>query len=348
MKKILLTFILGLVAMVNANAQVAIETSKLTDNIYVGIGGGVATPLDFNSTFPLNTGVKAVIGKNITPVLGVEIEGLAFLNDNHFADGKTIIKASNIGINGTINILNMLFGYQGKPRTFEVGANAGIGWLHNYGGEQGICKNFLTAKTAIDLTLFIGKPRAIALTVSPGVYWNLNGMDGAIRNIKFNKHSAQLAVMATLTWHFKNSNGTRYFKSYDVGAMIDEISRLNDELAKKPKEVIVEKTVVVDGPATIVKAAENPVVVFFAKGSDTLSAEAEATLNAVDANFTYDILGYASPEGSESFNKSLSQRRAEAVANFLAKRNVKTNIVEGKGVAFGESTNRVAIVTVVK
>ena len=69
--------------------------------------------------------------------------------------------------------------------------------------------------------------------VNPGVYWGLNEAG----NIKFNKNYAQLGVMVGYTYHFKTSNGTHYFKTYDVGAMTDEISRLNEELAKKSKEV---------------------------------------------------------------------------------------------------------------
>ena len=350
MKKILLTFLFSLIAMIGVQAQTAIETSKLTDNIYVGVGGGVTTPLDFNSVFPLNTGVKAVIGKNITPVLGFELEGLALLNDNHFTWGKTTVKATNVSFNSTLNLLNLFCGYRGAPRYFEIGTNVGLGWLHNYGTADGTaCKNFLTAKTALDFTLYIGKPRAIALTVSPGIYWNLNGMDGAIKNIKFNKNAAQAAVMATLVWHFKNSNGTRYFKTYDVGAMIGEIDRLNEELAKKPKEVIVEKVIVQNvvpaNTAAVAEAvAKNPVVVFFAQGSDVLTDEAKATLDKVPAG-TYDITGFASPEGSEKFNNALSQRRAEAVANFLKEKGITIGTVEGKGVAFGNATGRVSVVT---
>lgn len=346
MKKFILMMVFALMTVLSVNAQTAIETPKLTDNMYIGIGGGVTTPLDFNSVFPLNSGVKVVVGKNITPILGFEVEGLAMLNDNHFADMKTLVKATNVGLNGTINLSNLFAGYKGKPRWFEFRTNTGLGWMHTFD----VTGNYLTAKTALDIVWNIGKPRAIALTVSPGVYWNLNSTDGAIRNIKFNKHNAQFAVMATLTYNFKNKNGVRYFKMYDVGAMIGEIDRLNEELAKKPTEVIVEKVVPADAPATnaVEVKEQETVTVFFAQGSAELTDQATETLKDVDTSFTYDIYGFASPEGTKKFNDKLSQDRADAVAKFLQDRGAKVNVVKGEGVKFGPATNRVVIVTTAK
>lgn len=344
MKKFYLVFIMTLMAVFTANAQTAIETSRITDNIYVGIGGGVTTPLnihDFESVFPLNTAAKVVVGKNITPVLGIEIEGMSLLNHNGFADVKTLFKTVNVNIGPTINLSNLFFGYKGKPRVFEFGLNGGLGWLHQFAVPGETKDDFLSAKTAADFRLFLGKTRPIALTVSPGVYWNLNGVDGTIRDIKFDKNHAQLAVMATLTYHFKNKNGLRYFKTYDVGAMNDEINRLNEELAKKPDTVTIIKTT-----APVVIAPVNPVTIFFAKGSADLTTESQRVLDEVEKKFAYSVEGFASPEGTEEFNNDLSQRRAEAVANYLRARNVKVVNVKGRGVAYGEATNRVVLVTV--
>lgn len=264
--------VFALMSVMSVNAQTAIETSKLTDNMYIGIGGGVTTPLDFNSVFPLNAGAKVVVGKNVTPVLGFEVEGLAMFNDNHFADLKTAIKATNVGLNATLNLSNLFGGYKGKPRWFEFRTNTGLGWMHTFDVQN----NYLTAKTALDIVWNIGHPRAIALVVSPGIYWNLNSTDGKIRNIKFNKHNAQFAVMATLTWNFMNKNGQRYFKSYDVGAMTDEIARLNEELAKKPT-VEIQKVVEVSDPIVIKETM--PVVVYFAKGSADLTNDMKTVLD---------------------------------------------------------------------
>ena len=107
MKKILLMLAL-FSAVLTTSAQIATENSKIFDNVGVGVTTGVSTPLDFNSTFPLNTNVGLKITKDITPVIGFQIEGIAILNDNHFADIKTLVKATNVGLNGTINLSNLV------------------------------------------------------------------------------------------------------------------------------------------------------------------------------------------------------------------------------------------------
>ena len=122
------------------------------DNKIVGVTAGTMTPLDFNSVFPVNTVVGLKLGKEITPVVGFEAEGLASFNDNHFGDFKTGIKATNLGGALTLNISNLFAGYNGKPRPIEFKTNTGIGWLHTYGDVS----NALTAKTALDVVWNIG------------------------------------------------------------------------------------------------------------------------------------------------------------------------------------------------
>lgn len=374
MKKFILTMIIALMMVFSANAQIATENSKLLDNTYAGVEVGVTTPLNFNSVFPLNTAVGVKLGKELTPVFGLEVEGFAMLGNNVYRYGfngsiptdgafnvhkngsvNTFVKATNVGLNGVINWSNLLFGYKGIPRFFEVKSNTGIGWLHYFGTYTpdfaiggyvpANRKNILTAKTAVDFAFNLGTNKAHTITVSPGIYWNLNAVD----NIKFNKNYAQLAVMVGYTYHFKTSNGTHHFKTYDVGAMIDEINHLNDELAKKPTEVEVVKYIdrVVNnynGPVTN-NANATDAYVFFAFNSAELDARAKAELDKLGQNGVYDIIGFASNEGNAKYNKALSQRRADAVKAYLEGRGCKINSAEGKGVAFGITTGRVAIVT---
>ena len=155
MKKILLMLAL-FSAVVSANAQIATENSNAFDNIGLGVTVGVSTPLDFNSMFPLNTNIGLKVTKDITPVIGFQVEGLAFLNDNHFSDIKTAVKATNLGVNGTLNLSNALWGYKGTPRVFEVSTVTGLGWLHSWDTSE----NSLTAKTGLDLTFNLGKNKA--------------------------------------------------------------------------------------------------------------------------------------------------------------------------------------------
>jgi len=335
MKKILLMLAL-FSAVVTANAQIATENSNAFDNVGVGVTAGVSTPLDFNSVFPLNTNVGLKITKDITPVIGFQIEGLAVLNDNHFSDLKTAVKATNVGLNGALNLSNFFWGYKGTPRVFEVSTVAGLGWLHTWNTSE----NSLTAKTGLDLAFNLGKNKAHSLVLTPAVYWNLHKIDA----IQFNKKGAQLALNLSYIYHFKTSNGTHHFKTYDVGAMISEIDRLNGALSecekREPQVKIVETQAPVNTAAVVTKGEKW--IVTFATASSTLTNEAKFILDQVGNDAIVDVVATASPDGSAEFNQKLSERRAAAVADYLTNRGVKVNSWEGKGV--DPKTGRAAIV----
>lgn len=329
MKKIFLMLAL-ICAVVSANAQIATENSNAFDNVGVGVTAGVSTPLDFNSVFPLNTNVGLKVTKDITPVIGYQIEGLAVLNDNHFSDLKTVVKATNVGLNGVLNLSNLFWGYKGTPRVFEVSTITGLGWLHTWNTS----KNSLTAKTGFDLAFNIGKNKAHSLVLTPAVYWNLHKFDA----IQFNKKGAQLALNLTYVYHFKTSNGTHHFKTYDVGAMANEINYLRGRLdeCEKREPKVVEKIAEVKTPTTdaaVVKNGNNSWVVTFATASSVLTNEAKFILNQVGNDAVVDVTATASPDGSREFNQRLSEKRAEVVADYLSKRGVKVNSFAGKGVS---------------
>ena len=325
-------------AVISSNAQIAIEQSNALDNISVGVTAGVSTRLDFNDVFPLNTNFGIKIGKEVTPVLGFQVEALAFLNDNHFADLKTAVKATNLGLNGVFNLSNMFGGYKGSPRAFEIKAVGGLGWMRQWE----IWHNNLTAKTGLDLTLNLGKEKAHSFVLTPAVYWNLNKFDA----IQFNKRGSQLALNLSYVYHFKNRNGTHHFKTYDVGAMISEIDRLNGALSecesREPK--VVER--VVEVPAKVKVNVFGSWTVQFAQKSAELTSEAKLILDNIGDDLIVDVIGTSSPEGNEEFNQRLSEKRAAVVADYLTKRGVKVNSWEGKGAQIGAATNRLAIIKV--
>jgi hypothetical protein len=337
MKKVILMLAL-ISAVVGAKAQIATENSNALDNLSVGVTAGVSTPLDFNSVFPLNTNVGLKVQKDFTPAFGLQLEGLAVLNDNHFTDIKTAVKATNVGVNGAFNLSNIFGGYQGTPRTFEVSAIAGIGWLHTWNTSA----NYLSSKTGLDFALNLGKKKAVSVVFTPAVYWNLN----KIGHIHFDKRNAQLAANLSLIYHFKTSNGTHHFKTYDIGAMIGEIDRLNGALSEceSREPQVVEKIVEVKNVIPVPTQTEW--FVQFAQKSAELTPDAKAVLDKVGNDLIVDVVGTSSPEGDSEFNQRLSEKRAAVVADYLTKRGVKVKSWVGKGVQIGLSTNRLAIVTV--
>lgn len=334
--------IAALMLTISLHAQTALETSKVLDNMSVGVEVGAITPLTFNSVFPLNTVAGLKIQKDLTPVVGLQIEGLAIFNSNNgtfVAPSKTFVKATNVGLNGVLNLSNLIGGYKGTPRTLEVSAVAGLGWLHEFIDRD----NSLTAKTGLDLAWNLGNKKAVSLVLTPAIWWNLNKTG----QIKFDKRLAQIGLTATAVYHFKTSNGTHAFVLHDIGALNGEINNLRAELAKKPKviEKIVEKTVEVasiNAPVTV----QNEWVVQFAQGKSELSKIAKDLLNTIPEGTTVTIVGTASPEGTEAFNQTLSTERAQVVADFLTNKGVTVLNAEGKGVVDGITTNRLAIVKI--
>lgn len=338
MKKKLLLFMALIFSMIfSANAQIATQNSKLLDNVYVGASLGVTTPLDFNSMFPVNTTFGLKVGKEFTPVFGLEAEGTLLFNDNHFTDLNTWVKVTNVGVNSVFNLSNLVFGYNGNPRLFEVKTNTGIGWLHNWNAGE----NSLTGKTGLDLYFNLGKSKTHSIVISPAVYWNLKKFN----EIQFNKNGGQLSLSVGYIYHFKTSNGTHHFKTYDIGALIEENKRLTEELQKKPTEVVRDVVKEVEVVKTNVITVSNKYVVLFGKGSSELTDTAKSTLDEVPQNVDVIVEATASPEGLKSYNKKLSQKRADNVAKYLKERGV--NVIEANGLGTtGKDSQRVAVVTI--
>ena len=349
MKKFLMMMALMLSLVLSVNAQTAIETPKILDNVYIGVEAGATTPLNFVQPFKnINPVAGIVLGKDLTPVFGVQAEGMTWFQDHNFANSHTAFKAINVGLNGTVNLSNLFLGYNGAPRKFEVTTVTGLGWLSilgddNLNGQNGIEDNDeLTAKTGLNLAFNLGSKKQHQVYLQPAVMWNLTGYVNR-DDVQFNKNHAQFAVMLGYAYKFKTSNGTHNFKTYDVGAMNNEINRLQAELAKKPnvvvKEIIKERVV----------AAENTVWVPFAFDKAELTNDAKAILNNLKNVKTVNVDGYASWEdGSNAeHNTALSIVRAHTVTEYLKSIGVNVNKSEGHG-AEGITSQRCVIVSVVK
>ena len=358
MKKFILMMALMLSAVVSANAQTAIETPKFFDNWYVGIGGQASTPLDLNKVFPINGSAVVVLGKQLTPVFGVNVEDNVWFGSHkngshefgvpHFDDfgveGHNAVRANYLGLNATVNLMNLFCDYRGVPRTFELQTVTGLGWFHVFSpNEVDLSHNDLAAKTGLNFLFNLGKSKAHGIFIQPAVLWNLTNPASDHNRVAFNKNGAQLAVQAGWVYRFATSNGTHHFKTYDVGAMNAEIDALRKALAEKPKVVYVDKPV--ETKIIIRDLVNAQWVVFFAQNSAELTDEAKATLNNIPDGVTVDVTATASPEGTEERNNVLSEDRAEAVAKYLNGRGVTINSTKGLGVQ-GNASNRQATVSV--
>ena len=357
MKKFLIALSVLAMGITSAQAQIAYEKAKPFDNVYLGIEGGVMGPMNFKHFTPLNAAAGLKLGKNFSPVWGANLEGLAFFGDNRwqtgslgFSNSHTVVRAINLGLNGTLNFTNLFCEYN-PDRRFEVGAEAGIGYWITYGDKHIIQTSNtgddteLTAKTGLTFAYNLGEKRAWQLYVEPAVLWNLTHGPGDA--IQFGKQAAQLGLFVGLNYKFKTSNGTHNFKVWNVGELIDEINSLRDQLNAKPKEVVKEviKEVVKEVPAQQTLCIDNLVFVTFAQGKYNLTNEAKKALDDVKEGRHVQIVGTASPEGPKDLNQRLSQNRADVVAKYLQSRGVIVDEAKGAGVQ-GVTSNRLAVVYV--
>jgi len=361
MKKFILFLALTVSAVVSANAQSAIEEPKFFDNWYFGLGGQVTTPLDFNKVFPLNGGAVVVLGKQLTPVFGVNVEDNVWFGSHkngthlfgvpHFdateVNDHNIVRANYLGMNATVNLTNLFCGYKGTPRTFELQTVTGLGWFHVFmPNQEDLSHNDLAAKTGLNFLFNLGQNKAHAIYIQPAVLWNLTNPASNQSMVAFNKNGAQLALQVGYAYRFKTSNGTHAFKTWDVGAMNDEINRLrseNEELKNRKPEVIYKE---VYKEKVIIRDATREWRVTFDNNSYELSASEKNVLDGIGNNAVVDVIATATNVGTEEYNLKLSERRANVVKEYLEGRGVKVNSAVGKGI--DEKNGRAAVVTMTR
>ncbi len=313
MKKLVLMLAAASMA-ASVSAQTVAE-SKTFDNIYVGINGGVATKTTGHkwlSDLDPNAGLR--IGRYFTPVFGLAIEGNAYFSNKPWGSTGTVVRATNASLLGTVNLSNWFGGYKGEPRTFEVSALYGLGWMHYVDNTYGY--GYKTAAQS-------GQPA-------------------------YNINNSFVQLNAGLVYKFANSNGTHNFTIVTPRdqAEIDALNAQINELRNRKPEVIT-KEVVKEVPSVKVKelSVSDLVFVTFAQGKSNLTREAKAALNNVKEGSHVQVVGTASPEGSKEINDRLSQARADVVANYLKSRGVNIDDATGKGVQ-GVTSNRLAVVYV--
>ena len=381
MKKLVLMLAAASMA-ASVSAQTVAE-SKTFDNIYVGINGGVATKTTGHkwlSDLDPNAGIR--IGRYFTPVFGLAIEGNAYFSNKPWGSTGTVVRATNASLLGTVNLSNWFGGYKGEPRTFEVSALYGLGWMHVFTNNKVVKaatenqRNRMTSKAALDFAFNFGSAKQFQFYVEPSINFAFLGQSKSKEVVATGNPLAPVAVAdhqeygykaasqagqpayninnsfvqlnAGLVYKFANSNGTHNFTIVTPRdqAEIDALNAQINELRNRKPEVIT-KEVVKEVPSVKVKefTVSDLVFVTFAQGKSALTNDAKSALNNVKEGVHVQVVGTASPEGSKELNDRLSQARADVVANYLKGRGVIVDEATGKGVQ-GVTSNRLAVVYV--
>lgn len=336
MKKLFVVLI-ALTMGVSANAQYV--GNKLFDNMQFGIKGGAITPIDEFDMGQTRPEISLELTKYITPVFGVAVEGTFGFN-SYIKNAKDGVKydrhaliadysvwtedgpvdKSNVSGLAKFNILN-IWNYD-PERKFDLVPFAGIGWGHIWHNCDRF-RNVLTFKIGSEFNVNLND--AWQINIVPDVVWD--------RALRFNSKEAYVELQAGVTYKFMTSNGTRHFVKINACDHEAELARLNARIAELEARKPVVKEVVKEVTKEVVKTVATETAVWFDFDSAELTEEAKANLDKIATDKDLTITGYASPEGRKDYNLKLSERRAQAVADYLKSKGAKVTTVDGKGVA---------------
>lgn len=346
MKKVIFTLAIAALSAQAMSAQ-TVEESKLTDNWYIGVNGGVNAKTTHTSIFKnINPSVGLRIGRNLTPVFGLAAEGEVYFNNkgSEYRPLGTFVKGINVSLLGTTNFSNWFGGYKGSPRVFEVIGVYGLGWGHAFhtASAEGMDENVLTSKLGLDFAFNFGADKEWQVYVEPNITYGLN----AGEKLQYNANHSAVGVLVGVNYKFGNSNGTHNFKiaeirnQAEIDALNAKINELRADNSNKDNTIGNNNRTIADlqaqlaaakkqKPATVVVNENKNVLqptVIFQQGKSTIDAAQYASISMVASYMKNHkdckilIKGYASPEGSAELNQKLSEARANAVKNALVKR----------------------------
>ena len=371
MKKTILLSVFALGAL-TINAQTVVVDGGFWDNWSMGIQGGATMKMSGEGFFKsARPAFGLTLGKQWTPILGMDIQGMGYVNTTN---SSTMIDASDVSLIGRMNLMNLFAGYYGMPRPFEIETVTGLGWLHHYMNGSGDTDD-LSARVGLNFNFNLGEDAAWTLGLKPAVVFNLTG-EYPNKKMAFNRDHANMEILLGLTYHFADGEGNRHFSLVNaidpiaLAAMNEEINGLREVVVAKDVELVglADELLVVqnqlnearnkevEATGQTIKILES-VVAFPFNQSDVQTSQmpslehvANYLKNNPDASIT--VNGYASPEGTEEYNLQLSQRRADAVKNILVdKYGIAASrinaIGHGVGDIFSEPAwNRVGICTI--
>ena len=375
MKKLFLIAAMAVSAL-SASAIDGYKASKVTDNMYISLQGGVYEPLMGQDILgDARPVVRLSVNKYFNTVMGVSLYGEAFINNNNnrnsftttnFGPGnKTVVDFTHFGANALVNLSNLFCGYKGQPRFFEVVAEAGIGAGHEFGVEK---ENYSTTNFALDFNFNLNNKWQINLR--PAVEFQHN-------YTTYNDHFYYLngqQALATLTAGVSYNLGDVFTAivprdQAEIDGLNAKINGLRGELdgknaALKAAQAEIDalknklKTAAAQ-PAPVVEAKDNSILqpsVIYRVGKSVIDPAQMAQVEMVakymknhpDAKILVE--GYASPEGDAAKNQALSEARANAVKTALVnKYKIAADRITAKGCGVTDKLfdeydfNRVAI-----
>ncbi|MFA7288050.1 MAG: OmpA family protein [Melioribacteraceae bacterium] len=343
MKKLMPIIVLLLVA----TFVVPVKAQLATDSWGLGFGFKYPRLLSAN-TSPLNSNYGAYVSlqRNFSEHVALRLKGAYAHMEGEFTSPLT-------GVNTTVtnaisgNLDFMYYFVPCEPVTPYLFGGGGVVYrmLDNY-ATTFLDENAAVAKFnggfgfewAIDTDWKFVSEAAYNLTLN-------SELDGALGVGEVNGKDSYLSVNLGLLYYFDKGPQSKYCQLY-TGITVEQekvdYDRI-EEMVKKhiPKEVV--KEVVVEKPVAQAARNENWVLVGvnFDFNSAKLRAESyPVLLHAVgvllnNPDLKVEIQGHTDSIGSETYNQKLSEKRANAVKNYLEARGISASRLSVKG--YGET-----------
>lgn len=375
MKKLFLIAAMAVSAL-SASAIDGYKASKVTDNMYISLQGGVYEPLMGQDIIgDARPVVRLSVNKYFNTVMGVSLYGEAFINNNNNRNSftttnlgpgnKTVVDFTHFGANALVNLSNLFCGYKGQPRFFEVVAEAGIGAGHEFGVEK---ENYSTTNFALDFNFNLNNK--LQINLRPAVEFQHNYTTYNDHFYYLNGQQALATLTAGVSYNLGGTfTGIVARDQAEIDGLNAKINGLRGELdgknaALKAAQVQINelknklKTAAAQ-PAPVVEAKDNSILqpsVIYRVGKSVIDPSQYAQIEMVakymknhpDAKILVE--GYASPEGKPEVNQKLSVARAEAVKTALVnKYKIEADRISTKGCGVTDQLfdeydfNRVAI-----
>ena len=322
----------GACTSINAQEAENYYTKKWTDNIFVGAGVGVMSPLNdgLNPTFNFNIS----LGKYITPTWGVraQFSGLSQKLDKQetgFAgDTKSF---AELNFDAMLNVTNLLGGYNadrvvdfylfaGPTMNFAKAVDTNI-TIYQDGSkdvnfnEEGMKTRF-GATAGLGLGFNVNEKWAINLegrfSVTPSIF-------GDASDYRKAEGTARLTIGSTYTFGGKN------------------FAKISDRVVER----IVEKEVIKEVPVEVVKevikeiSGTGATAIFFKINKAIINPEGYVNIKLMakaikkNPNVMYKVAGFADKAtGTVAINQTLSEKRAQAVYDALIAEGVNPSQLE--------------------
>lgn len=375
MKKILLVFCVALMACATATAQQnndeklhwkGFETNKFWDNWEVSAGVGISR-LDiankFNTDEPgkffnrnswnLNIGAT----KWIMPVVGVrlQLDGGHFQNYTFRGDryGAGAFQTPYIFVHGDVmvNLSNWIGGYR-EDRLYYAIPYVGFGYTAmswtkktpgTYNGEYattfGLLNKFRITKNLdvqLDLRTWIFAEEGLPAQVNGGGRFAFSWTGSVGVAYRFNKQEWTPAYSQTVVDGYVEAVEQLNREVSNAEANVSTLNNQVEELEAQNQEL--KRTLIPAGEEVI--SAHS--VVFFEKNEYELSTFAMATIDKYvstlkSGKLKITVVGYADRStGTPEYNDALSQKRAEAVKEYMVAKGISEHRIEVKWVGATE------------